>query len=196
MLTNKERVALCNSLIETMLPEQVALDYGFSTNPDERIWLAHTQQTPRGKYDTVLYFSIEDYAYKQNISDPHHYDPQTNVEILEQMRQIILTIDCYSKQIPIGAAKDVLRIIGAGLISETFEEWTRENGYNIALENVEYAPNLTPLLEGHEWNERRQMKVYLNYRDNVALNRVYMTRVPTSLEDTPNSVTTKITLKQ
>lgn len=195
MLSNKARVALCNSLIEYMLPDAFAVDNGFSANADERIWLAYTAQTPRGNYQTVLYFSIKDEPYKQNISDPHHYDPQTNTEILEQMRQIALTIDCYSKVIPIGTAKDVIRMIGAGLLSDQFEEWRNTQDKFVAIENIEYSPDLTPLLEGREWNERQRMTVFLNYRDNVALNPVPMTRVPSSLDDVSNSVKTKITLK-
>lgn len=193
MLINKERVKLCHTLILKMIPDAFAQENGFSENLDRRALLAYTNQVPRGPEQTVVYFSMIDTPYKSNLADPHHYD-KNNVEILEQMRQIKLTVDCYSKIIPIGTAKDVIRLIGSGMLSDSFEEWATENGYNVALENIEYTPDLSPLLQGNEWNERQRIIIYLNYRDNVPMNPVYMTRVPTSIEDTPNSVDAKTRL--
>ena len=186
---------MCYSLLSTLLPEQTALDFGFDVDANKRIFLAYTNQTPRPESKTVMYFSIKDEAYKQARSDPHYYD-KNNIEYLEQMRQIILTIDVYSKVVPIGAANDVARWINSALISDMFEEWARRTGYSLALENVEIMPDLSYLLEGNVWNNRSQLVVKLNYRDITKMSGVSMTRIPDSLEDTPNSVNTEVELKQ
>ena len=195
MLTNSKRIEVCYSLLSTMLPEQAALDFGFSTDSQKRIFLAYTNQTPRPESDTVMYFSVKDAPYKQARSNPHHYD-KNNIEVQEQMRQITLTIDVYSKVVPIGRANDVVEWLNSALISDMYEEWERSHGWSLAIESVEMMPDLTYLLEGQVWNNRAQLVVKLNYRDNTSMSIMTMTRVPQSLEDTPNSVNAQTMLKQ
>lgn len=194
MLSNKKRTEIMYSLLSAMLPDSVAQTFGFSYNANERIWLANTNQTPRGNAKTIMYFSFKDSAYKQARSDPHHYT-NDNEEVMEQMRQIRLTVDVYSKVVPIGTANDVVRWLNTALISDQYEEWQHNTGYGIAVERIELMPDLTALLQDQTWNERAQMVVYLNYRDLVRMGTVYMTRKPESLEDTPNSVNAKTVLK-
>lgn len=194
MLSNKKRVEMCYNLLSYMLPDQVASDFGFSDNLNERIFLAFTNQIPRPEVKTVMYFSIKDESYKQARSDPHHYN-SNNEEILEQMRQIILTVDVFSKIVPIGTANDVVRWLNAALISDQFEEWRRAGNWPAVIENIEIIPDLTYLLEGQSWNNRAQLVIKLNYRDVINIAKTFMTRVPLSLEDTPNSVNAKVELK-
>ena len=177
-----------------MLPEDVAAQFGFSADQNQRIILAYTNQTPRPETKTVIYFSFKDEAYKQARSDPHHYTEE-NVEVLEQMRQIRLTIDCYSKVVPIGAANDVVRWLNSALISDQFEEWRLSGKWPVVIERVEIMPDLSYLLEGNVWNNRAQLVIYLNYRDIVTMQKIPMTRRPESLEDTPNSVAAQGVLK-
>ena len=194
MLTNAKRVEMCYSLISTMLPDSVATEFGFSSNPNERILLAYTNQIPRPEVKTCLYFSIKDEAYKQARSDPHHYD-SNDIEVLEQMRQIQLTIDIYSKVVPIGNANDVARWLNTMLISDQFEEWRRIGNWPAVIERIDLMPDLTYLLESNVWNNRAQLVVYLNYRDVVSTSKLYMTRKPDSIEDLPNSVDYEAVLK-
>lgn len=194
MLTNAKRVEMCYSLISTMLPDAVATDFGFSANQEERIYLAFTNQVPRPEVKTCLYFSIKDEAYKQARSDPHHYD-SNNIEVLEQMRQIQLTIDIYSKVVPIGNANDVARWLNTMLISDQYDEWRRAGNWSAVIERIDLMPDLTYLLESNVWNNRAQLVVYLNYRDVVSTSKLYMTRKPESTEDLTNSVDYKAILK-
>lgn len=194
MLTNAKRTEMLYSLLSTMLPDECAAEFGFSTNANERIILAHTNQTPRPETKTVMYFSFKDEPYKQARSDPHHYT-NANVEIMEQMRQITLTIDVYSKVAPIGMANDVTRWLNTALISDMYQEWQYKTGWGAVIERIDLMPDLTYLLEGNVWNNRAQLIVKLNYRDTTQMGRVPMTRVPNSLEDTPNSVDAKTVLK-
>lgn len=187
MLSNARRVEMCYNLLSTMLPDSVAANFGFSTNSDERIFLAYTNQIPRPETKTAMYFTIRDEAYKQAIADPHHYT-NDNVEVLEQMRQIRLTVDVYSKIAPIGTANDVVRWLNSALISDSFENWRRDGKWPATIERIEIMPDLSHLLESQVWNERAQLVIYLNYRDLVQTTQQYMTRVPTDLPDTPNSV--------
>lgn len=187
MLSNAKRVQMCYSLLASMLPDQFAIDCGFSVKPEERIFLAHTNQIPRPENDTVMYFSIKDEAYKQARSDPYHYNRQ-NMEVLEHMRQIILTVDVYSKTVPIGCANDVVRWLNSALISEMYEEWQHQTGWSVAIENIEVMPDLSYLLEGQVWNNRAQLVIKLNYRDITEMAQVYMTRKPLDLEDLRNSI--------
>ena len=194
MLTNAKRTEMLYSLLSYLLTDDIAAEFGFSTDPNQRIILAYTNQTPRPETKTVLYFSFKDEAYKQARSDPYHYDTN-NVQVLEQMRQITLTIDIYSKVVPIGAANDVARWLNSALISDMFDDWKQIKKYPIVIENIEPVIDLSYLLEGNVWNNRAQLVVKLNYRDAVKMAKVYMTRIPDSLEDTPNSVDAKTVLK-
>ena len=183
------------SLLSYMLPDNKAEEFGFSTDPNQRIVLGYTNQTPRPETKTVMYFSFKDNAYKQARSDPHYYD-RNNIEVLEHMRQITLTVDIFSKVVPIGAANDVVQWLNSALISDWYEDWQRATGWSVVIESIDLMPDLTYLLEGNVWNNRAQLVVRLNYRDITKIDTVSMTRVPSSLEDTPNSVHTTITLKE
>lgn len=194
MLTNAKRTEILYSLLSYMLPDDVATQFGFSADKNQRIILAYTNQTPRPETKTVIYFSFKDEAYKQARSDPHHYD-KNDREILEHMRQITLTIDAYSKVVPIGTANDVVHWLNSALISDMYENWQYETGYGLDIENIELMPDLSYLLEGNVWNNRAQLIVKLNYRDTTKMAKVYFTRVPESIEDTPNSVDAKTILK-
>lgn len=195
MLTNAKRTEMLYSLLSYMLPDDRAEQFGFSTDPDQRIILAYTNQTPRPETKTVVYFSFKDEAYKQARSDPHHYD-KDNIEVLEHMRQITLTIDVYSKVIPIGTANDVARWLNTALISDMYQDWQQINKYPIVIENIEPVIDLSYLLEGNVWNNRAQLVVKLNYRDITKIAKVYMTRRPIDLADTPNSVNAQTILKK
>ena len=88
MLTNAKRVEMCYSLLSAMLPESKAVDFGFDANPEKRIILAYTNQTPRPDAKTVLYFSIKDEPYKQAIADPHHYNKDGAEVLREKLRAL------------------------------------------------------------------------------------------------------------
>ena len=178
-----------------MLPDDVATGFSFSTDPNQRIVLAYTNQTPRPETKTVMYFSFKDEPYKQAISDPYHYTTN-DVQVLEHMRQITLTIDIYSKVVPIGTANDVAHWLNSALISDMYQDWQQINKYPIVIENIEPVLDLSYLLEGNVWNNRAQLVVKLNYRDITKMAKVYMTRKPIDLPDTPNSVDAKTVLKQ
>lgn len=178
---------MCYSLLSTMLPTDIATEFGFSAAETERIYLANTNQIPRPEVKTCMYFTIKDEAYKQARSDPHHYT-KDDIEVLEQMRQIKLIVDVYSKVVPIGTANDVVRWLNTMLISDQFEGWRRTGNWPATIERIDLMPDLSYLLEGNVWNNRAQLVVYLNYRDTVKTGKVYMTRKPISLEDVPNSV--------
>ena len=194
MLTNAKRTEMLYSLLSTMLPEERAAEFGFSTNPNERIILAYTNQTPRPETKTVMYFSFKDEPYKQARSDPHHYT-NANVEVMEQMRQITLTLDIFSKIVPIGMANDVAQWLNTALISDMYQEWQYAKGWPAVIESIDLMPDLTYLLEGNVWNNRAQLIVKLNYRDVTKMAKIYMTRKPIDLPDTPNSVNAKTVLK-
>lgn len=194
MLTNAKRTEMLYSLLSYMLPDDVAAQFGFSTDPNQRIVLAYTNQTPRPENKTVMFFSFKDEPYKQARSDPHHYD-KDNIEVLEHMRQITLTLDIYSKIVPIGAANDVAQWLNSALISDMYSEWQAATGWSAVIENIEPVLDLSYLLEGNVWNNRAQLVVRLNYRDTTKMAKVYMTRKPIDLPDTPNSVDAKTTLK-
>lgn len=195
MLSNAKRVEMCYSLLSNMISDEVASTFGFSTNANERILLAYTNQIPRPEVQTVMYFAIRDEAYKQARSDPHHYT-DGDVEVLEQMRQIKLTVDVYSKVLPIGNANDIVRWLNSMLISDQFEEWRRAGNWPAVIERIELMPDLSYTLEGNVWNNRAQLVIYLNYRDIVKTAKQYMTRIPTDISDVPNSVDYKVTLEQ
>lgn len=195
MLSNAKRVQMCYSLLASMLPDQTAIDYGFSVKPEERIFLAHTNQIPRPETKTVMYFSIKDEAYKQARSDPHHYN-KNNVEVLEHMRQITLTVDVYSKTVPIGSANDVVHWLNSALISDMYADWQHQTGWSAVIENIEIMPDLSYLLEGQVWNNRAQLVIKLNYRDITEMAQVYMTRKPLDLEDLRNSINHQTILMQ
>ena len=186
---------MCYSLLASMLPDQTAIDYGFSVKPEERIFLAHTNQIPRPETKTVMYFSIKDEAYKQARSDPHHYN-KNNVEVLEHMRQITLTVDVYSKTVPIGSANDVVHWLNSALISDMYADWQHQTGWSAVIENIEIMPDLSYLLEGQVWNNRAQLVIKLNYRDITEMAQVYMTRKPLDLEDLRNSINHQTILMQ
>lgn len=195
MLTNAKRTQMLYSLLSYMLPNDRAEEFGFSTDQNQRIILAYTNQTPRPETKTVMYFSFKDEPYKQAISDPHHYTVN-DIEVLEHMRQITLTLDIYSKIVPIGAANDVAQWLNSALISDMYGEWQATTGWSAVIENIEPILDLSYLLEGNVWNNRAQLVVKLNYRDTTKMAKVYFTRVPESIEDTPNSVDAKTVLKQ
>ena len=194
MLTNAKRTEMLYSLLSYMLPEDVATQFGFSADQNQRIILAYTNQTPRPETKTVIYFSFKDEPYKQAISDPHHYTAN-DIEVLEHMRQITLTIDAYSKVVPIGTANDVAQWLNSALVSDMFEDWRYAKKWPAVIENIEPILDLTYLLEGNVWNNRAQLIVKLNYRDTTQMAKVYMTRNPIDLPDTPNSVDVQTTLK-
>jgi len=195
MLTNAKRVEMCYSLLSTMLPDSIAAGFGFSANPNERIYLGYTNQIPRPGIKTCMYFTIKDEAYKQARSDPHHYT-RNNIEVLEHMRQIRLTVDVYSKEVPIGTANDVVRWLNSALISDMFSDWRRETGWPSVIERIDIMPDLSYLLEGQVWNNRAQLVIYLNYRDVTEMAPLPMTRVPLDLEDLRNSINYQVILMQ
>lgn len=193
MLTNAKRIEMCYSLLSAMLPNDKALEFGFDENPDKRIILSYTNQTPRPDTKTVMYFTIRDEAYKQARSDPHHYT-KDNVEVLEHMRQMTLTLDVYSKVVPIGTSNDVVRWLNSALISDMYEDWQHATGWSAVIENIEIMPDLSYMLQDQVWNNRAQLVVKLNYRDTTQMNNVYMTRKPLDLEDLRNSINYQVIL--
>lgn len=193
MLTNAKRTEMLYSLLSYMLPNDRAEEFGFSTDPNQRIILAYTNQTPRPETKTVMYFSFKDEPYKQAISDPHHYN-KNNEEVLEHMRQITLTVDVYSKVVPIGTANDVVHWLNSALISEMYEDWQRATGWSAVIENIEPIIDLSYLLESNVWNNRCQLVIKLNYRDSTVMAKTYFTRVPLDLEDLPNSINYQVIL--
>lgn len=183
---------MCYSLIQAMLPNSFATANGFSQNVNERILYSYTDQLPRGDYQTMIFFDIEDKPYGQSYSDPYKYN-NSNVQIMQQMRQITLTIDCMSKVKPRGTARDILRQINSQLMSENFESWRRDlSNVWCAIQRIDMSPDLTPTLEDTVWNERQQMKVTINYRDTTDIAQIYMTRIPLDLEDLRNSINYQI----
>ena len=195
MLTNARRVEMCYNLLFSMLPEAMALDFGFPQDSNKRIWLAYTNQIPRPEDKTVMFFSIKDEPYKQAYSNPHHYTKH-NVEVLEQMRQIRLTVDVYSKMVPAGTANDVVRWLNSALTSDQFEEWRRAGNWPATIERIDLMPDLSHLVEGQVWNQRAQLVIYLNYRDTVDMSVVPMTRIPLDMEDLRNSINCQTILMQ
>ena len=195
MLSNAKRVEMCYSLLSSMLPESMAQQFGFSAKTNERIFLSYTNQVPRPEVKTVMYFTIKDEAYKQARSDPHHYT-NSNIEVLEHMRQIRLTVDVYSKTVPIGTANDVVQWLNSALISDMLEDWQRSTGWSVAIERIDIMPDLSYLLEGQVWNNRAQLVIYLNYRDTTQIAPLPMTRVPLDLEDLRNSINYQVILMQ
>ena len=176
-----------------MLPESKATEFGFDVKPEKRIFLSYTNQTPRPESDTVMYFSIKDEPYKQARSDPHHYT-KNNVEVLEHMRQITLTVDVFSKVVPIGTANDVIHWLNSALISDMYQEWQQATGWSAVIENIELMPDLSYLLESNVWNNRGQLVIKMNYRDITEMSPVSMTRVPLDLEDLRNSINYQVVL--
>lgn len=195
MFSNAKRVGMCYSLLSTMLTEDSAATFGFDADPNKRILLAHTNQIPRPESDTVMYFSIKDEPYKQARSDPHHYT-KDNIEVMEHMRQITLTVDVYSKAVPMGTANDVVHWLNTALISQMYEDWQRTTGWSAVIENIELMPDLSYLLESQVWNNRAQLVIRLNYRDITQMGQVYMTRRPLDLEDLRNSINHQTILMQ
>lgn len=193
MLTNAKRIEMCYSLLSAMLPNDKALEFGFDENPDKRIILSYTNQTPRPDTKTVMYFTIKDEAYKQARSDPHHYT-KDNVEVLEHMRQMTLTLDVYSKVVPIGTSNDVVCWLNSALISDMYEDWQRATGWSAVIENIEIMPDLSYMLQDQVWNNRAQLVIKLNYRDTTRMMDMYMTRRPLDLEDLRNSINYQVIL--
>ena len=140
--------------------------------------------------------TIKDDPYKQARSDPHHYTRQ-NVEVLEHMRQIKLTVDVYSKSVPAGTSNDVVHWLNSALISDMYEDWQLATGWFVAIERIEIMPDLSYLLQDQVWNERAQMIIYLNYRDTTEMALpTPMTRVPLDLDDLKNSINHQTILMQ
>lgn len=173
-----------------MLPsEERMIEWGFHSDKSYRIWAAAIPQSPISVSETQILFSITDYPWvNASRSDSRHYDEITKEEVVEQMRQMAIRIDCYSKKVPIGTALDVIRHIGSAMDSDQMYDWVVHMDGRFVIESIEYQPDLTPLLEGQSWKERQQVIVKINYRDEVRLNKQYMTRVPSSLNDLKNSI--------
>ena len=104
------------------------------------------------------------------------------------MRQMTLTLDVYSKVVPIGTANDVVRWLNSALISDMYEDWQRATGWSAVIENIEIMPDLSYMLQDQVWNNRSQLVIKLNYRDTTRMMNMYMTRRPLDLEDLRNSI--------
>lgn len=187
MLTKRDLIEACGSLIANMFPEKVALSFGFSENPSERFWCAAQNQSVRDAVKTILFFSIKNSAWKSPRAAISKFK-SNGTEFVEELRQVTLTIDVYSKIMPPGTAQDVVRYIGAKIQSSFFDEWRElfpEIGF--AFEGMD-SIDLSPLLQTQTWSERCQCTIRLNYKDTITLTQVAMTRVPTSIGDVRNSV--------
>lgn len=196
MIKNSYLSELFYNLIQNLLPEQVALGFGFSENEDERFYVSSQNQSVRDDVQTALYFSVVNNFWRSQMQEEKFYNGD-NKEVMVEMRQAILTLDVYSKIIPLGTASDVLRYISAKIQGDAFSEWCLlypEIG--ITLERVEMSPDLSALLQGETWSERRQLKLYFNFRDAIVMDEIPMTKMPDSIGDVKNIIVRDYTYKK
>ena len=193
MITKQTLLDAFGEFMEMVFPDPIAVNFGFSEDPESRFFAASQNQNPREDVPTALVFSVKDEPWKSRRQVVHHYDNQKR-EVVEEMKQVCFTVDVYSKLEPPGNAMDVLNYLSKAIQSNIIYDWY-DNYDWITLERYESMPDLSVLLQGQTWTERQELKIYFNYREKTVMDRTYMTRIPTSIEDVPNSVEVKLDVK-
>jgi hypothetical protein len=193
MITKQTLLDAFGELMEMVFPDPIAVNFGFSENPDARFFASAQNQNPREDVPTALNFSIKDSPWKSRRQVVHHYD-ELNREVVEEMKQVCLTVDVYTKISPPGNAMDILNYLQKALQSNIIYDWYDKYNW-LALERFDVMPDLSYLLQGQTWSERQQLRIYFNYREKTIMDKTYMTRIPTSIEDVPNSVEVGINIK-
>lgn len=180
-------------LVDMVFADPIAINFGFSEDKEARFFASAQNQNPREDVPTALNYSVKDTPWKSRRQIVHYYDNQER-EVVEEMKQVCFTVDVYSKLNPPGNAMDILNYLEKALQCDIIYDWYEKYDW-LTLERIDSMPDLSYLLQGQTWSERQQMKIYFNYREKTIMNKTYMTRVPTSIEDVPNSVETSVNIK-
>ena len=195
MITKNDLYTYFGKLINDMFPEQVARYFGFSDNPKERFWASSQNQNPRDNVQTMIYFSCKNSSWKTDMAVVTKYSSQ-DVQYTDEMRQVILDIDICSKIMPPGTAQDIAHYISNKLQSDYLEDWQNQNPeYLFAFESLKVL-DLSALLQTQTWTERQRCSIKFNFRDNVVLSKVQMTKIPESVETVHDSVDFTLNMKK
>lgn len=187
MVRYKELEAYLTDLITFLLGSE-AQSFNFSSNPTERVIVERQNVAQMPDVKTVCTLRIDNYNNwrAQRYGRSTVYFDTNGAEHISDLRSFRVYINVMSKGL--GDAFDATRFIIANLRNNRYNEFVRQKGRLLGIENISSMRNLSDLENG-VWTERIHVELTLTYKDEIVVNDpTLFVKTPETLGDLPDSV--------
>ena len=187
MVRYKELESYLTDLITFLLGNE-AQSFNFSSNPTERVIVERQNVAPMPDVKTVCTLRIDNYDNwrAQRYGHSTVYFDKNGAEHISDLRSFRVYVNVMSKEL--GDAFDATRFIIANLQNNRYNEFVRQKGRLLGIENISSMRNLSDLENG-VWTERIHVELTLTYKDEIVINDpTLFVKTPETLGDLPDSV--------
>lgn len=187
MLKYKDLSKYLGRMWTNMLGPQAVL-FGFSEAENERVLAERQNGTPLPQTTTVLTFRIDNYDTwrAQRYGSATISYNQYGEEVISELRTFKCIVTIMSKEL--GMAFDAARFIIANLQNNRYNDFVKDTGRILGIEQISKLKNLSDLENG-TWTERVSFEVQMNFIDSFLVdNQTLFVRKPESPSDVVNSV--------
>lgn len=175
---------------------QNAIEFGFSTEVEERYIVANQTSAPRPTVKTALYYYIEYIRPFGNsvASYSEKYDRPDAADIVYPYNEVKVVVNIVSKDH--GSAKTAMQFFRAAIQSERKTLACYDNTqFKLPLHRMEDYDRILTELENGAWNERIETDLYFNYSDAIEIDPMEFTQEPETIEDVPDIIQSQVILK-
>lgn len=187
MVRYKELEKYLTDMITFLLGNE-AVSFNFSQNETERVIVERQNIYPMPDVQTVSTLRIDHYNAWRSLRYGHsstYYD-KYGAEHISELRTCRVYLTTLSKNL--GDAFDATRFIIANLQNNRYNEFVRQKGRLLGIENISSMRNLSDLENG-SWTERIHVEFDVTFKDDMVINEpVIFVKTPETLGDVSDSV--------
>lgn len=187
MLRYKDLERYLTDMITYLLGND-ALDFNFSTNQTQRVIVERQNVYPMPDVQTVVTLRVDNYNAWRSLRYGHssvYYD-KDGAEHISELRTCRVYMNTLSKNL--GDAFDATRFIIANLQNNRYNEFVRQRGRLLGIENISSMKNLSDLENG-SWTERIHVEFDVTFKDDMVIREpVIFVKTPETLSDVSDSV--------
>jgi hypothetical protein len=187
MVRYKDLEKYLTDMITFLLGNQ-ATSFNFSENSTERVIVERQNVYPMPDVRTIATLRVDRYDAWRSLRYGHstvYYDKH-GAEHISELRTCRVYLNVLSKEL--GDAFDATRFIIANLQNNRYNEFVRQKGRLLGIENISSMKNLSDLENG-SWTERIHVEFDVNFKDDMVINEpVVFVKTPETISDVSDSV--------
>ena len=172
----------------TYLLGDESLEFNYSSNPSERVIVERQNIYPMPDVNTITTFRVNNYDSWRSLRygrATRYYDKQGR-EHISELRTGRVYVNTMSKNL--GDAFDATRFLIANLQNNRYNDFVRQRGRLLGIENISSMKNLSDLENG-SWTERIYVTFDITFKDDIIVNDpTLFVKTPSSLDNMSNSV--------
>lgn len=172
----------------TFLLGDSAVEFNYSTNPSQRVVVERQNIYPMPDVSTITTFRVDNYNTWRSLRygrATRYYDEQGR-EHISELRTGRVYVNTMSKNL--GDAFDATRFLIANLQNNRYNDFVRQRGRLLGIENISSMKNLSDLENG-SWTERIHVEFDVTFKDDIIVSDpTLFVKTPSSLDTMSDSV--------